>query len=188
MPERGGPEAFTTISDEQVNRLYTPADLAGFDYERDLGFPGEYPFTRGVHPTMYRSRYWTMRMFAGFGSAEDTNARFRYLLEHGETGLSTAFDFPTLYGVDADDPVAYGEFGKVGVGVSSLADMEVLFDGIPIDQVTTSMTINGPARDGVGVLYRCGREPGHTEERAGRDDPERHPERVYRAEHLYLPA
>ena len=145
LPERGGSEAFTTISDEQVNRLYTPADLEGFDYERDLGFPGEYPFTRGVHPTMYRSRYWTMRMFAGFGSAEDTNARFRYLLEHGETGLSTAFDFPTLYGVDADDPIAYGEFGKVGVGVSSLADMEVLFDGIPIDQVTTSMTINGPA-------------------------------------------
>jgi methylmalonyl-CoA mutase N-terminal domain/subunit len=145
LPERGGPEAFTTISDEQVNRLYTPADLAGFDYERDLGFPGEYPFTRGVHPTMYRSRYWTMRMFAGFGSAEDTNARFRYLLDHGETGLSTAFDFPTLYGVDADDPIALGEFGKVGVGVSSLADMETLFNAIPIDQVTTSMTINGPA-------------------------------------------
>ena len=116
LPERGGPEAFTTISDEQVNRLYTPADLAGFDYERDLGFPGEYPFTRGVHPTMYRSRYWTMRMFAGFGSAEDTNARFRYLLDHGETGLSTAFDFPTLYGVDADDPIALGRVRQGGRG------------------------------------------------------------------------
>ena len=128
-----------------MNRLYTPADLPGFDYEHDLGFPGEYPFTRGVHPTMYRSRYWTMRMFAGFGSAEETNRRFKYLLDHGETGLSTAFDFPTLYGIDADDPLAYGEFGKVGVGVSSLEDMEMLFDDIPIDQVTTSMTINGPA-------------------------------------------
>jgi methylmalonyl-CoA mutase N-terminal domain/subunit len=145
LPERGGPEAFTTISGEPIERIYTPADVQGFDYMQDLGFPGEYPFTRGVHPTMYRSRYWTMRMFAGFGSAEETNARFRYLLDHGETGLSTAFDFPTLYGIDSDDPLAYGEFGKVGVGVSSLADMETLFAGIPIDQVTTSMTINGPA-------------------------------------------
>lgn len=145
LPERGGPEAFTTISGDPVGRIYTPADVPGFDYMQDLGFPGEYPFTRGVHPTMYRSRFWTMRMFAGFGSAEETNARFRYLLDHGETGLSTAFDFPTLYGIDSDDPLAYGEFGKVGVGVSSLADMETLFAGIPIDQVTTSMTINGPA-------------------------------------------
>jgi methylmalonyl-CoA mutase N-terminal domain/subunit len=138
-------QEFTTISGVPINPLYTPADLPDFAYERDLGFPGEYPFTRGVHPTMYRSRYWTMRLFAGFGSAEETNARFRYLLEHGETGLSTAFDFPTLYGRDSDDPLSYGEFGKCGVGVSSLADMEILFDGIPLDQVTTSMTINGPA-------------------------------------------
>ncbi len=138
-------QEFTTISGVPINPLYTPADLPDFQYERDLGFPGEYPFTRGVHPTMYRSRYWTMRLFAGFGSAEETNARFRYLLEHGETGLSTAFDFPTLYGRDSDDPLSYGEFGKCGVGVSSLADMEILFDGIPLDQVTTSMTINGPA-------------------------------------------
>ena len=145
LPERLPPDEFTSISGEPIQRIYTPADLGDFDYERDLGFPGEYPFTRGVHPTMYRSRYWTMRMFAGFGSAEETNRRFRYLLEHGETGLSTAFDFPTLYGIDADAPLAYGEFGKVGVGVSSLEDMETLFDGIPIDQVTTSMTINGPA-------------------------------------------
>ncbi|HET7081718.1 MAG TPA: methylmalonyl-CoA mutase family protein [Chloroflexia bacterium] len=143
MPERPGP--FTTISGQPINRLYTPADLPGFDYERDLGFPGEYPFTRGVQATMYRSRYWTMRLFAGFGSAEETNARFRYLLEHGQTGLSTAFDFPTLYGRDSDDPLSYGEFGKCGVGVSSIADMETLFDGIPLDKVTTSMTINGPA-------------------------------------------
>jgi methylmalonyl-CoA mutase N-terminal domain/subunit len=145
LPERGPAEHYTTISGQPIERIYTPADLPGFDYMHDLGFPGEYPYTRGVHPTMYRSRYWTMRMFAGFGSVEETNARFRYLLEHGQTGLSTAFDFPTLYGIDADDPRAYGEYGKVGVGVSSLQDMEKLFDGIPIDQVTTSMTINGPA-------------------------------------------
>src|SRR5689334_18948136 len=143
MPER--PEPFTTVSGQPIHRLYTPADLPDFDYEHDLGFPGEYPFTRGVQATMYRSRYWTMRLFAGFGSAEETDARFRYLLEHGETGLSTAFDFPTLYGRDSDDPLSYGEFGKCGVGVSSLADMEILFNGIPLDQVTTSVTINGPA-------------------------------------------
>jgi methylmalonyl-CoA mutase N-terminal domain/subunit len=145
LPERVPADQFTTVSGEPIQRLYTPADVPGFDYMADLGMPGEYPFTRGVHPTMYRSRYWTMRMFAGFGSAEETNARFKYLLDHGETGLSTAFDFPTLYGIDSDDPLAYGEFGKVGVGVSSLQDMETLFAEIPIDQVTTSMTINGPA-------------------------------------------
>ncbi|MBI3913901.1 MAG: methylmalonyl-CoA mutase family protein, partial [Chloroflexi bacterium] len=115
------------------------------DYARDLAMPGEYPYTRGVHATMYRGRLWTMRMFAGFGTAEETNARFKYLLEHGETGLSTAFDMPTLYGYDTDAPAALGEFGKCGVAVSSLADMEILFDGIPVDQVTTSMTINSPA-------------------------------------------
>jgi methylmalonyl-CoA mutase, N-terminal domain len=142
-PERSS--KFETISGDEVNRLYTPIDVADVDYERDLGFPGEYPFTRGVHPTMHRGRLWTMRMFAGFGTAEETNARFKYLLEHGETGLSVAFDLPTLYGFDTDAPQARGEFGKCGVAVSSLADMEVLFDGIPVDQVTTSMTINSPA-------------------------------------------
>jgi len=136
---------FVTTSSALVERLYTPADSADFDYERDLGFPGQYPFTRGVHPTMYRGRLWTMRMFAGFGTAEETNARYKYLLEHGETGLSVAFDFPTLYGYDTDAPEAEGEFGKCGVAVSSLADMEILFDGIPVDEITTSMTINGPA-------------------------------------------
>jgi methylmalonyl-CoA mutase N-terminal domain/subunit len=138
-------EEFVTISSAPVERLYTPADVADFDYESDLGFPGQYPFTRGVHPTMYRGRLWTMRMFAGFGTAEETNARYKYLLEHGETGLSVAFDFPTLYGYDTDAPEAEGEFGKCGVAVSSLADMEILFDGIPVDEITTSMTINGPA-------------------------------------------
>jgi methylmalonyl-CoA mutase N-terminal domain/subunit len=142
-PERM--ERFMTTSSVQVERLYTPLDIANTDYERDLGFPGEYPFTRGVHSTMHRGRLWTMRMFAGFGTAEETNARYKYLLEHGETGLSVAFDMPTLYGYDSDDPEALGEFGKCGVAVSSLADMEVLFDGIPVDEVTTSMTINSPA-------------------------------------------
>jgi methylmalonyl-CoA mutase N-terminal domain/subunit len=136
---------FITTSDEEVQRLYTPLDVPALDYERDLGFPGQYPFTRGVHPTMHRGRLWTMRMFAGFGSAEETNARYRYLLAHGETGLSVAFDFPTLYGYDTDHPLAEGEFGKCGVAVSSLADMAILFEGISVDEITTSMTINGPA-------------------------------------------
>ena len=142
-PERM--EKFMTTSSAPVERLYTPLDVADLDYVRDLGFPGEYPFTRGVHATMHRGRLWTMRMFAGFGTAEETNARYKYLLEHGETGLSVAFDMPTLYGYDTDDPHALGEFGKCGVAVSSLADMEVLFDGIPVDRITTSMTINSPA-------------------------------------------
>ena len=142
-PERK--QKFTTVSGEEVERLYTPLDIADMDYERDLGMPGEYPFTRGVHPTMYRGRPWTMRMFAGYGTAEETNARFKYLLEHGETGLSVAFDYPTLYGYDSDDAEAVGEFGKCGVAVSSMKDMEILFDGIPMGEVTTSMTINGPA-------------------------------------------
>jgi methylmalonyl-CoA mutase N-terminal domain/subunit len=142
-PERK--DEFVTVSGEQVRRLYTTLDIADLDYEGDLGMPGEYPFTRGVHPTMYRGRPWTMRMFAGYGTAEETNARFKYLLDHGETGLSVAFDYPTLYGYDSDDPEAIGEFGKCGVAVSSMKDMEILFEGIPMGEVTTSMTINGPA-------------------------------------------
>ncbi|HIQ04453.1 MAG TPA: methylmalonyl-CoA mutase [Anaerolineae bacterium] len=142
-PERY-PE-FTTVSSAPIQRLYTPVDVADLDYLQDLGFPGEYPFTRGVYPTMHRGRLWTMRMFAGFGTAEEANRRFKYLLEQGQTGLSIAFDMPTLYGYDTDDPHAIGEFGKCGVAVSSLADMEVLLDGIPLDQITTSMTINSPA-------------------------------------------
>ena len=143
MPERK-PEFITTSSDP-VNRLYTPLDVADLDYERDLGQPGEYPFTRGVQPTLYRGRLWTMRMFAGFGSAEETNARFKYLLDQGQTGLSVAFDLATLMGYDTDEPEALGEFGKCGVAISSLKDMEILFDGIPLDKVSTSMTINSPA-------------------------------------------
>ena len=129
----------------QKNPLYTASDLNGFDPERQLGRPGEYPFTRGIHPTMYRGRLWTMRQFAGFGSAADTNRRYKFLLERGQTGLSVAFDFPTLMGYDSDHPRSEGEVGKCGVAISSLADMETLFDGIPLDQVSTSMTINGPA-------------------------------------------
>src|SRR5881227_3230795 len=125
--------------------VYTPDDLAGFDPRERLGAPGEFPFTRGIHPTMYRGRLWTMRQFAGFGSAEDTNQRYHFLLEHGQTGLSVAFDFPTLMGYDSDHPRAEGEVGRCGVAISSLADMEDLFRGIPLDQVSTSMTINGPA-------------------------------------------
>ncbi|MBN1956288.1 MAG: methylmalonyl-CoA mutase family protein [Anaerolineae bacterium] len=137
-------EEFITASSDPVKRLYTPLDVEG-EYAEKLGFPGEYPFTRGVHPTMHRGRLWTMRMFAGFGTAEETNARFKYLLEQGQTGLSVAFDLPTLMGYDTDAPQAMGEFGKCGVAISSLKDMEILFDGIPLDKVTTSMTINSPA-------------------------------------------
>src|SRR5437763_1162815 len=125
--------------------LYTPVDLNGFDVDRQLGRPGEYPFTRGIHPTMYRGKLWTMRQFAGFGGAADTNRRYKFLLEHGQTGLSVAFDFPTLMGYDSDHARSEGEVGKCGVAISSLADMETLFGGIPLDQVSTSMTINGPA-------------------------------------------
>ena len=136
---------FMTTSSQKVDRLYTPLDTAHIDYQRDISYPGEFPYTRGIHSTMYRGRLWTMRMFAGFGSAEETNARFKYLLEQGQTGLSTAFDLPTLYGYDSDSPTAAGEFGECGVGVSSLEDMSLLFKDIPLDKVTTSMTINSPA-------------------------------------------
>ncbi len=140
-PERK--PGFETMAGLPVERLYTPADLSeGWSYRERLGFPGEYPFTRGVYPTMYRGRLWTMRMFAGFGRPEDTNRRFKFLLQQGQTGLSTAFDMPSLMGYDADHPRARGEVGREGVSVSTLADMERLFEGIPLDQVTTSMTIN----------------------------------------------
>jgi methylmalonyl-CoA mutase N-terminal domain/subunit len=142
FPERQS--EFRTESSIQVERVYTPPDPPT-DYVSDLGFPGQHPFTRGVQPTMYRGRFWTMRQYAGFGSAAETNARYKYLLEQGQTGLSVAFDLPTQIGFDSDDPLAVGEVGKVGVAISSLEDMERLFDGIPLDQVSTSMTINAPA-------------------------------------------
>ncbi len=143
FPERR--RSFLTTSGEPIRRLYTPLDVPELDYMRDLGFPGEYPYTRGVHATLHRGRLWTMRMFAGFGTAEETNARYKYLLDQGNMGLSVAFDLPTLMGYDTDSPEALGEFGKCGVAISSLKDMEILFDGIPLDQVSTSMTINSPA-------------------------------------------
>src|SRR5499427_5867647 len=142
-PERQ--KEFTTISGHPIRRLYTEADLANWDAKSQLAHPGEPPYTRGIHATMHRGRLWTMRQFAGFGTAEDTNERFRYLLTHGQTGLSTAFDLPTLMGYDSDHPLSEGEVGKCGVAISSLADMEVLFDQIPLADVTTSMTINSPA-------------------------------------------
>jgi methylmalonyl-CoA mutase N-terminal domain/subunit len=143
VPEREG-ELFSTISGLENEPLYTP-ETAPVDYERDLGYPGVYPFTRGVYPSMYRGRLWTMRQFAGFGTAAETNERFRYLLEHGQTGLSTAFDMPTLMGYDSDHPRSLGEVGREGVAIDSLADAETLFAGIPLGEVSTSMTINGPA-------------------------------------------
>ncbi|HMB27216.1 MAG TPA: methylmalonyl-CoA mutase family protein, partial [Blastocatellia bacterium] len=136
---------FTTVSLKPIERLYTPRDVEEIDFERDINFPGMAPYTRGIHPTGYRAKPWTMRQFAGYGSAFDTNRRFKYLLEHGQTGLSTAFDLPTLMGYDSDHPFSEGEVGKCGVAISSREDMEVLFDGIPLDRVTTSMTINAPA-------------------------------------------
>jgi methylmalonyl-CoA mutase N-terminal domain/subunit len=136
---------FTTVSDLEIKGLYTPEDTKDIDYSRDIGFPGVYPFTRGVQPSMYRGRLWTMRMFSGLGGPEETNKRFHYLLSHGETGLSIAFHYPTLMGYDSDSPMSRGEIGKCGVAIDTLKDMEVLFEGIPLDKVTTSMTINPPA-------------------------------------------
>ncbi len=143
VPERQA--RFSTISDMEIKGLYTPKDLENRDYSRDIGFPGVYPFTRGVQPSMYRGKIWTMRMFSGLGGPEETNQRFHYLLEHGETGLSIAFHYPTLMGYDSDSPMARGEIGKCGVAVDTLKDMEILLEGIPLDRVTTSMTINPPA-------------------------------------------
>lgn len=143
FPERK--KQFLTTSSEPIRRLYTPLDVADLDYMQDIGFPGEYPYTRGVHATMHRGRPWTMRMFAGFGTAEETNARYKYLLEQGNMGLSVAFDLPTLMGYDTDAPEALGEFGKCGVAISSLKDMEILMEGLPLGEISTSMTINSPA-------------------------------------------
>ena len=140
-----GSRLFTTVSGVPIERLYTPEDVRNLDYDKDLGDPGEPPYTRGIYPTMYRGRLWTMRQFSGFGSAADTNERFHYLLKHGQTGLSVAFHLPTLMGYDSDHPMSVGEVGKCGVAIDSLADMEALFKGIPLDQISTSMTTNAPA-------------------------------------------
>jgi methylmalonyl-CoA mutase N-terminal domain/subunit len=162
-PERQG-ELFTTISGLENEPLYTPGNVE-IDYERDLGYPGVFPFTRGVYPSMYRGRLWTMRQFAGFGTAEETNERFRYLLDHGQTGLSTAFDMPTLMGYDSDHPRSLGEVGREGVAIDSLADMETLFAGIPLGDVSTSMTINSPAAMLLAFYVCVGEQQGVARER-----------------------
>ena len=156
-PERADGFAASSLD---VARLYTPLDVADLDYGRDLGFPGEYPFTRGVQPTMYRGRLWTMRQYAGFGTAEESNRKFRYLLEQGQTGLSVAFDLPSQLGYDSDDPMAIAEVGQVGVAIDSLADMETLFDGIPLERVSTSMTINAPAAVMLAMYVAAGEKQG----------------------------
>src|ERR1700745_991140 len=145
LKTRPEPTEIETSSHIAVNPLYTPADLKGSDYETEVGYPGEYPFTRGVQATMYRGRLWTMRQYAGMGDAEESNRRYKYLLANGTTGLSVAFDLPTQIGLDSDNPLAAGEVGKVGVAIDSLEDMQRLFEGIPLDEVTTSMTINATA-------------------------------------------
>ncbi len=181
---------FTTVSGHPIRRLYTPDDVAGAGRAHDLGddsVPGEPPYTRGIHPAMYRSRLWTMRQFAGFGTAEDTNARFRYLLGQGQNGLSVAFDLPTLMGYDSDHALARGEVGKCGVAISSLADMETLFRDIPLESVTTSMTINSPAAVIWYVSGRRGKAGGGLED-SFRNAAERHSERIHRAEGIHLPS
>ena len=164
-PERKS--KFRNHSGTLIKRVYTPEDIKDLDYMRDLGFPGEYPFTRGVHATMHRGRLWTMRQFSGYGTAEQTNQRFKYLLKEGETGLSIAFDYPSIRGYDSDHPFSKGEVGICGVAVSSLKDMEVLFDGIPLDKVTTSMTINGPAAMLLAMYMAVGDKQGVSREKLG---------------------
>ena len=157
LPEKG---ELSTSSNIPVSRIYTPLDIADFDYMQDLGFPGEYPLIRGVYPTMYRARLWTMRQYAGFGTAEQTNQRFKYLLEQGQKGLSVAFDFPTQVGYDCDHPMAHGEVGKAGVSVSTLRDMEIVFDEIPLNKITTSMTINAPTNVLLAMYIAVGQKHG----------------------------
>src|SRR5689334_17257446 len=162
FPERKA--NFTTSSEIPVKRLYTPSDVAP-DYDAEIGYPGEYPFLRGVQPTMYRSRFWTMRQYAGFGTAQESNERYRFLLAKGQSGLSVAFDLPTQIGYDADDPMAAGEVGKVGVSISSIQDMMTLFDQIPLDKVSTSMTINAPASVLLAMYIVAGRRQGVSEDK-----------------------
>jgi len=164
-PERK--EKFLSLSDLEIKRVYTPEDIKDFDYMRDLGLPGQYPFTRGVHTTMYRGRIWTIRQFAGFGTPEQTNQRYKYLLSIGQTGLSMAFDFPTLYGRDSDDPMSRGEVGKCGVAVDTLKDFEIIFDGIPMDKITTSMTINPPAIVLLAMYIVCAEKQGVSQDKIG---------------------
>ncbi len=164
-PERF--ERFSTVSDEEIKNIYTPEDIENLDYEKDLGFPGQFPYTRGVQASMYRGRLWTMRQFAGMGGAEESNARFHYLMDHGETGLSTAFDMPTLMGYDSDSPMSLGEVGKCGVAVDTIADMDILFAGIPMEKVTTSMTINPPAAIMLAMYIATAEKKGVSRDKIG---------------------
>ncbi|HLB26918.1 MAG TPA: methylmalonyl-CoA mutase family protein, partial [Dehalococcoidia bacterium] len=160
--ERSGERSDTDFrtSSTEVHPLYTPLDVAETDYDRDIGYPGEYPYTRGVQPTMYRGRLWSIRQYAGFGTPEESNERFKFLLSEGQPGLSVAFDLPTQLGYDSDDPMARGEVGKVGVAIDTLQDMETMFEGIPLDQVSTSMTINAPAAVLVAMYAVVGQKQG----------------------------
>ena len=185
-PERS--KSFETTGKMPIEPLYTGDDLAGFDPQRDLGFPGEYPFTRGIQPTMYRGRFWTMRQYAGFGDAEESNQRYRYLLAKGQTGLSVAFDLPTQIGYDSDDPMAAGEVGKVGVAIDSIDDMQTLFNGHPAGQ---GHHVDDDQRDGLDPARAlCGRRQaaGCHAGQAGRDGPERHPQGIHRARDVHLSA
>ena len=182
-PERKA--EFEISSNIPLPRLLVPGDPDP-DYAEKLGFPGEYPYTRGVQPTMYRGRFWTMRQYAGYASAQESNRRYRYLLEHGQTGLSVAFDLPTQIGYDADDPMALGEVGKVGVSISSLDDMAALLQEIPLGEVSTSMTINAPAAILLAMYIAVARRQGVRGAPAARDDSKRHPQRVHCPRHLHL--
>ena len=175
---------FDTLSSVEVDPLYG----AGGGSTRSSAYPGEYPFTRGIYPSGYRGRLWTMRQFAGFGTADETNERFKFLIDHGQTGLSVAFDMPTLMGRDSDDPHSLGEVGRCGVAVDSLADMEILFDGIDLEAITTSMTISGPGPHAVRDVHRGRREAGGRRLEARRHVPDRHPEGVHRSEGVAVPA
>ncbi len=185
-PERPGP--FTTISGRPIDRLYTPDDVTDIDFARDLNAPGAFPYTRGIHPTGYRGKLWTMRQFAGFGTPEETNGRYKALLQAGGTGLSVAFDLPTLMGRDPDHELSLGEVGKCGVSIVSLADMERLFDGITLADITTSMTINSPAPMIFAMYLVVAEKQGADWQQAVGDDPERHPQGIHRAEGIHLPA
>ncbi len=177
----------TDTGGQDVQRLYTPADRGEVEYQEELGFPGEEPYTRGVYPTGYRGRLWTMRQYAGMGTAEETNERFHYLLDEGQTGLSMAFDLPTQMGYDSDDSMATGEVGKAGVAIDSLRDMETVFDGIPLDEVDQYDHQRARVRPACDV-YRRRRPTGCRPRRAPRNHSERYSERVYRPKHLYFPA
>jgi len=179
-------DRYSSLSGLPIADVYTKDDLKDWDPTRDLGAPGEFPYTRGIYPTMYRGRLWTMRQFAGFGAAEDTNARFKYLLEHGTTGLSVAFDMPTLMGLDSDDPRARGEVGHCGVAVSSLEDMERLFEDIPLNHITTSMTINGPAAVIFAMYLAMAEQRGIPLSQLGGDASKRHTEGVHCPERMAL--